>query len=88
LLTFPLGQFVRAPDIGTLRALVAATKLNDQNVAALAILDPIAGAIIDPHFGDALTDRLAIAEVAIRGALDASGDTRFRLRISQAENAL
>jgi hypothetical protein len=82
LLILSPGQFESASDIGTLRALVAAAKQDDQNVAALAIVDPISGAVIDPHFGDAFADRLTVAEITVLGARDASGDTCFRFRIS------
>jgi hypothetical protein len=54
-----------ALDIGLLRPLVAAAKQNHQNLAALHVVDAIAGAVIDAHLHDALPHGLAIPGIAI-----------------------
>ncbi|CAL78934.1 hypothetical protein BRADO5247 [Bradyrhizobium sp. ORS 278] len=80
-----LSQFLSAPDIGTLGALVTSAKQDHQYLAFLVKIDAIAGAMINPHLGDAATDRLAVSKVASFGPSNAGSNTRLCSRISQTK---
>jgi hypothetical protein len=59
-----LGQSLRPRNISGLRGFIAATKDDDQDVAATNELDAIPRPELDPGFADAFADRFHIAQFA------------------------
>jgi hypothetical protein len=60
----PLGrELVRLGDVGLLCRLVASAQQEHHAVAALCVVDPVAGPVSQPKSQDALADRLEVAGV-------------------------
>jgi hypothetical protein len=67
-----------------LGALVSAAEQNDQDIAALREIDPIARAMIDAHLADRFADRLDVARIAKGEAAKARQNPRYRHIVAQA----
>jgi hypothetical protein len=81
----PLGRKgLRPLDVIRLRALIAPAKQEDQQLSALDIIDPVAGAKIDLHLDNAGTDAFRFPGVSIFRPIDPGQNFRAALRVSQA----
>lgn len=67
-----------ASDIRILSPLIAAAQQQHENFAALQLVHPVAGAVVDAHLADARTDRLHVTRITQRQAPDARFDPGFR----------
>jgi hypothetical protein len=61
-------------DVIPLRCLVATAQQQNQRVAVLEVIDPVAGADVEAEFRHAVADRLDVAGVAVREPVDALQD--------------
>jgi len=78
-------------DVVGLGGLVASTEEQDDGVALRSEIDAVAGAVVDPQFGDALADWPGVTEVAFRypfgSAIDPNhGLSVFKCLQPQSEN--
>jgi hypothetical protein len=70
-------------DVLVLRGLVAATQQDDEDVAVVQVVDPVARAHIESELGRPLADRPHIAWVALGEAVEPTDDTCLASMILQ-----
>ncbi len=86
--TFPdhalnlLRQFEGTRDVALLVPFVATAEQEDNRVAALDEIHPLARTVINPHLRHAAAHRLHVAGITEREAADAHGDSSARLAIA------
>jgi hypothetical protein len=67
-------QFLRPLDIRSPRALVAAARQEDEDLALLSEIDAVARTKVDPQFREPFANRLHVAHQPRRSTHDALGD--------------
>src|SRR5262245_2114405 len=80
----PLGcDRLGGPDVAILRALVAAAQKQNDQVAALLVVDAIAGPIVNSQFAHTFADWRRIARVSASETMEARGNHRLGPPVSQ-----
>jgi hypothetical protein len=77
-------EFERDCDVTALRTLVATGQQDDERAAAPDEIHPIARALVDPHFRDALADRFYVAGISNRQTPDACVDAHACPAVAKA----
>ena len=78
----------RASDIAVLRAFVTPGQQDDQSRALTQKIQAVSGAVIDAHFRNTATNRLAVPVLTRRHTFNADVDTWARLPIPQASEPI
>lgn len=74
----------RLLDVVRLRALIAATKQEDQQLSSLDVINPVAGAEIDLHLDHASADASRLTGIPVLQPIDTRQNLRTTLLVSQA----
>ena len=76
-------EFLRPADVFILSCLVATAEQHDHDTAAINVVDPVPGPIIDLQLDDAIANAARLTRITVFQTIDSGENSRLCLTIAQ-----